>query len=342
MSIKEFTKSGTFVLVVLALVLVLLPFGLEQIGEATSLFKFPATKWVKGLFASNTEGGPNKAFKEIDWKQQEKDIEAFSQWADNLEEIEISIVRPEVFQIVRADANPVTTTRFSWKLQLLSDDLNTSASQVRNKLTLFFDPEEKVSGRIASVKPLSGDERGYLVTIDSVRGEGKIGLSYDGLPPVYYDVKLRRLWLVPVASCRSAMKGRYESAVFFPGMERGLSEGSVISPGSDKCGYRILSISDHCVWFEAFYGNEPMADVLPHGIWPDFSRIDTMAPTPPPGRLIFGKSRYFWPGDAIKLPNSGSYLMVDDFLEGRAVVFRLLDSSMHPVRELLCVIVREK
>ena len=169
-----------------------------------------------------------------------------------------------------------------------------------------------------------------------------MGLSYDGLPPVYYDVKLRRLWLVPVASCRSAMKGRYDSAVFFPGREKGLPEGTVISPSDDKCGYRILSISDHCVWFEAFYGNEPTGQALPQSIWPDFSRVDTMAPTPPPGRLIFGKNRCFWPGDAIKLPNSGSYLMVDDFLAGRAVVFRLLDSAMRPVRELLCVIVREK
>ena len=37
MSIKEFTKSGTFVLVVLGLVVLLLPFGIEQIGEATDL-----------------------------------------------------------------------------------------------------------------------------------------------------------------------------------------------------------------------------------------------------------------------------------------------------------------
>jgi hypothetical protein len=243
---------------------------------------------------------------------------------------------------VRADPNPATASRFSWKLQLISDTLEVNAAQVRKKLSLLCEPADKVSGEIVSVKALSGGEKGFLVTVDNVRGEGKMGLSYDGLPPVYYDVKLRRLWLVPVASCRSAMKGRYESAVFFPGMEKGLPEGSVISPSDDKCGYRILSISDHCVWFEAFYGNEPGGDTLPHSIWPDFSRVDTMAPTPPPGRLIFGKNRCFWPGDAIKLPNSGSYLMVDDFLAGRGAVFRLLDSAMRPVKELLCVIVREK
>lgn len=342
MSIKEFMKSGTFVLVAFVLVVALVPFAAEQIGETTGFFDFPATKWVKGLFASKPAATGTKVPAKVDWERQLSDLEAFSDWADGLAEAKISIVRPEVFQVVRADPNPATAARFSWKLQLLSDTLDVNATQVRKKLALMCEPEGGISGTIASVKALTGGEKGFLVTVDNVRGEGKVGLSYEGLPPVYYDVKLRRLWLVPVASCRSALKGRYDSAVFFPGMEKGLPEGSVISPSNDKCGYRVLSISDHCVWFEAFYGSEPQDDALPHSIWPDFSRVDTLAPTPPPGRLIFGRNRCFWPGDAIKLPNSGSYLMVDDFLAGRAVVFRLLDAAMRPVRELLCVIVREK
>ena len=342
MSFRDLTKSGPFVLAVLLLVVILVPFGLEQIGETTGLFDFPATKWVKGLFASRSKADAAKDSAKANWDKQVKDLEAFSEWAEGLAEAKISIVRPEQFQVVRADPNPATASHFSWKLQLLSDSLDVNATQVRNKLALICEPEDMVSGRIASVKPLAGGEKGFLVTVDGVRGTGKVGLSYEGLPPVYYDVKLRSMWLVPVASCRSTMKGRYESAVFFPGMESGLAEGTVISPGEDKCGYRILSISDRCVWFEAFYGNEPPEDTLPHSIWPDFSRVDTLSPTPPPGRLIFGKSRCFWPGDAIKLPNSGSYLMVDDFLAGRAVVFRLLDGAMRPMRELLCVIVREK
>ena len=343
MSIREFFKSGTFVIVLIATFIVAMPLAIGYIGEETGWYSFPATKWVKGLFSSS--GGrtsTSAAAKTVDWERQMKDLKEFSDWADGLAEAKISIVRPEVFQIVRADPNPATAARFSWKLQLLSDTLNVNGMQVRNKLTLICEPEGKVSGKITDVKSLSGGEKGFLVTVDNVRGEGKMGLSYEGLPPVYYDVKLRRMWFVPVASCRSAMKGRYGSAVFFPGMERGLPEGAVISPSDDKCGYRILSISDYCVWFEAFYGDTSPQDILPHSIWPDFSRVDTMAPTPPPGRLIFGRSRCFWPGDAIKLPNSGSYLMVDDFLAGRAVVFRLLDAEMRPVRELLCVIVREK
>ncbi|MBE6382157.1 MAG: hypothetical protein E7049_03970 [Lentisphaerae bacterium] len=342
MTFGDLKKSGVLVIAMLVLVVLLVPFAIEQVGEATMLYSFPATKWVKGLFSSDNGQEASKAPAKVDWERQLKDLQAFSEWVDGRPEIKISIVRPDVFQIVRADANPATESRFSWKLQLLTDKLDLSAAQVGNKLTLICEPEDKVSGRIGSVKSLGGGEKGFLVTVDGVRGEGKIGLSYEGLPPVYYDVKLRRMWLVPVASCRSAMKGRYESAVFFPGMDKGLPEGAVISPGEDKCGYRVLSISDYCVWFEAFYGAEPPQNELPQSIWPDFSRVDTMAPTPPPGRLIFGKSRCFWPGDAIKLPSSETYLMVDDFLAGRAVVFRLLDSAMRPVRELLCVIVREK
>lgn len=341
MSIKEFTKSTPFILGAFILVILLMPFALEQIGEVVG-FDFPASKWVKGLFSSKTSVQTTKKNDKVDLKAELDALVQGLNDAENIPTMKISIVRPEVFQIVRADPNPATASQFSWKLQLISETLTVNATQVRNKLTLMCDPEDKVSGKIVSVKSLGGGEKGFLVTVGDVRGEGKIGLSYAGQPPVYYDVKLRRLWLVPVASCRSAMKGRYEAAVFFPGMERGLPEGSVISPSSDKCGYRVLSISDYCVWFEAFYGDEPKEDALPHSSWPDFSRVDTLAPTPPPGRLIFGQNRCFWPGDAIKLPNSGSYLMVDDFLAGRAIVFRLLDSTMRPVRELLCVIVREK
>jgi len=343
MTVREFTKSGTFVLLLLGAVLIGLPFAVEQIGEATGFFAFPATKWVKDLFVSApTRKSARLDTAKIDWEQRVKDLKAFSEWAEGQGSVRISIVRPETFQIVRADPNPATAARFAWKLQLISEELRASVQEVRDKLVLVCEPEGAVTGKLLAVEPLGGGEKGFRVTVGDVRGEGKMGLSYAGLPPVYYDVKLRRLWLVPVSSCRGAVTNLYDAAAFFAGMDNGFPEGTVISPSSDKCGYRILSVSDRCVWFEAFYGNEPPADELPHSIWPDFARVDTMSPTPPPGRLIFGRNRCFWPGDAIRLPNSGTYLMVDDFLAGRAVVFRLLDAAMRPFRELLCVIVREK
>ena len=252
-------------------------------------------------------------------------------------------VRPEMFRIVRADMCPAKASRLSWKLVPISDGLTISTSQVRDKLTLIREPDGDVSGKIAFVKGLNGGEKGFMVTVDDVSGEGKIGLSYDGMPPVFYDVKIRRRWLVPVAGCRARdLNGRYGSMVYFPGVGKGLAEGAVISPGKGKCGYNILSISDRCVWFEAFYEDEPKEDVLPRIDWPDFSRIETGASIPPPGRLVLDGDRCFYPGDAIKLPNGGFYMYVDDLLDGKGVVFRLLDSTMHPVKDLLCVIVREK
>ena len=121
MSIKDFTKSGTFVLSVLLLVVVLLPFAAEQVGETTGLFDFPVTKWVKRLFsASGGRTSSSVSAKSVDWAKQLQDLKDFSDWADGLTEAKIAIVRPEVFQIARADPNPATATHFSWKLQLLS------------------------------------------------------------------------------------------------------------------------------------------------------------------------------------------------------------------------------
>lgn len=341
MTIKDLKKNTAFILALIALLLVLLPFGIEQIGDLVG-YQYEAYGWVKKLFKpKSTQSGGGTAAR-AEWEKKLKDIEEFSKWTEGLAEAKISIVRPEEFQIVRAmDATGYEST-FSWKLLLISDSLSSNATQVREHLKLIYEPEGEISGEIGSITSLPGNEKGFLVTARKISGKGMMGLSYKDLPPCFYDVKLRNMWLVPVASCRSALRGRYNSAVYFTGMERGLTEGDIISPGTEKCGYRILSISDHCVWFEAFDTDTPDPDTLPHSIWPDFSRVDTLKPTPPPGRLIFGKNRCFWPNDAIKLPNTGSYLLVDTFLLGRAAVFRLLDSSMHPVAKLLCVIVREK
>lgn len=46
-----FTESREFVLFIVVLVVVVLPFGLESIGDATGLFSFPASKWMKEAFA---------------------------------------------------------------------------------------------------------------------------------------------------------------------------------------------------------------------------------------------------------------------------------------------------
>ena len=235
----------------------------------------------------------------------------------------------------------------------LDDDTQTYAFRIDGKPIISSLALKTAKGHFPSVATNSSvakDQQMKVVHVVSLEddsehaaseGEGKIDLSHDGGSSVSYDAKVRRPWLVPVTSCRSAMKGRYGSAVFVAGLERGLAEGAVISPGVGKCGYRVLSISDRCVWFEAFYSDAPPENEFPHGVWPDFSRIDTMPQAPAQGRLILG-NRHFWPGEAIKLPNSSYCLVVDHLLKGKGAVFRLLDSSMRPVRDLLCVIVREQ
>ena len=338
--IRELMKDWRFAVGVIFLLIVLLPFGVEYIGDTLDLWKFPATATVKGWFTSE-KVKVDAVAQQADWAKQNNDFKEFTGWVSGKSAAKIEIVRPDDVQIVRASLNPVTTTTATYKLLFLSRGMNLSATQVREKLVLHCETGD-ASAKIGEIKALTGKDRGYEIVIHKISGEGKIGLAWGKEPPVIFDVKLRGMWRVPVSGCRAAVKDRFPAEVLFPGMVQGLGEGGVISPGVSKCGYRILGVSDYCVWFEAFYEDKPPEKNFLGNVWPDFSRIDMQPPTPPPGRLIFGKNRCFWPGDAIKLPSSGYYLLVDDFLDGRAVVFRLLDGAMRHKFDLLCVIVRER
>ena len=94
MELREFTKSGAFVATVFALVAVLAPFGLEQIGEATGLFGFPAAKTVRGWFVRPAAAGGSDVVKPVDWERYRHDLEAFTEWAEGRRVVLIS--RPPV------------------------------------------------------------------------------------------------------------------------------------------------------------------------------------------------------------------------------------------------------
>ena len=79
---RDITKSGAFVAIVFALVVALAPFALEQIGEATGLFKFPATKTVKGWFSPGSCVPRGRTAAPVDWERYRKDLEEFSEWID--------------------------------------------------------------------------------------------------------------------------------------------------------------------------------------------------------------------------------------------------------------------
>lgn len=109
MRISEFTKSGTFVVVVFVLVIVLLPFGLEQIGETTGFFEFPAKKTVAGWFgASSAAALSQPASKPIDWENYRRDLEEFSRWADAQAGAVIlpPSEEPEVIEVVEEETAP--------------------------------------------------------------------------------------------------------------------------------------------------------------------------------------------------------------------------------------------
>lgn len=83
MGVREFTNSGTFIAVVFTLVVVLVPFGLEQIGETTGLFAFPVRKTLAGWFTAAPAQRGGASFTPVDWERCRRDLEAFTQWAES-------------------------------------------------------------------------------------------------------------------------------------------------------------------------------------------------------------------------------------------------------------------
>ena len=107
MDMQEFTKSGAFAALVLVLVVVLVPFGLEEIGEATGLFAFPAKKTVVGWFSlggNASPGGRSANVPPVDWERYRQDLADFTAWAERqgvavvaqpLHEVEVIDVRED-------------------------------------------------------------------------------------------------------------------------------------------------------------------------------------------------------------------------------------------------------
>lgn len=107
MGIREFTKSGKFAAVVFALVVALVPFGLEEIGETTGLFQFRAKKRLADVFtrgrADGASGG-GAAARQVDWERYRLDLEEFSRWAEDLRSVVIfTPVEEMVIQVVEEE-----------------------------------------------------------------------------------------------------------------------------------------------------------------------------------------------------------------------------------------------
>ena len=118
MGTGEFRKSGAFVATVFGLVVVLLPFALEQIGETTGFFDFPVMKTVKGWFASPGRNMPQSvAAKPVDWDRYRKDLEEFTAWTESRCRAVITPPVVEVFRVV--DDTPAKPTRRLWSVPVV-------------------------------------------------------------------------------------------------------------------------------------------------------------------------------------------------------------------------------
>lgn len=119
MKSSEFTKSGAFVAIVFGLVVVLLPFALEQIGEATGLFKFEVSKTIMGWFSSSKSvnvGGTT--LKQVDWERYRLDLEKFTEWA---EERRVAVITPPIAPVViKVKEEVKKPTRRIWSVPVTS------------------------------------------------------------------------------------------------------------------------------------------------------------------------------------------------------------------------------
>jgi len=130
MGVREFTKSGAFVAGVFGLVVVLVPFALEQIGAATDLFSFPVTKTIKGWFAgpAPVAAGGTTA-KPVDWERYRQDLETFSQWAEVQGAAAISLPREPAVIYVKPAKEEVE--RQVWAVPVASCTTAEAAKQDR-------------------------------------------------------------------------------------------------------------------------------------------------------------------------------------------------------------------
>ena len=115
MDVREFTRSGAFVAMVFALVVVLLPFGIEEIGEATGMFSFPVKKtisgWLSGLAGSRPAHGRPATAKPVEWDRYRQALEEFSVWVAGREPAAISLPPAEVVEIrVEEESRPARRT----------------------------------------------------------------------------------------------------------------------------------------------------------------------------------------------------------------------------------------
>lgn len=123
MGIREFTKSGAFVAMVFVLVVVLVPFGIEQVAETTGLFSFPVKKTLTGWFAgmggrSSSTAGKGMVAASVDWERYRLDLEAFTKWVGGQDVADIFLPPPE--EAIKVEEDEVEPERRIWPVPVVS------------------------------------------------------------------------------------------------------------------------------------------------------------------------------------------------------------------------------
>lgn len=252
MELREFTRSGAFVATVFLLVVGLAPFGLEEIGDTTGLFAFPATKTVKRwLGASASAGRGGAAARPVDWERYRQELETFSLWAEERRSLAVSLPR---------------------------------------------DPEPAP-------------------------------------PPPPPPKPERRVWPVPVASCTAGDPSvRKKGYAYISGFDRVFTEGSMVAPSDELCGYEIACIGERTVWFRAVFEDE--SDIPTGAVrLPEFTRVEGET-------LVWGNRRHRV-GDEFSIA-AGESLRIDSFLPPDGVVFKLYGKNRQTADTLLCVVIGVK
>lgn len=144
MGIRGLMRSGAFAATVFALVVVLVPFAVERIGETTGFFRFPATAWLKGLFSS----GSGAILRErsavpVDWERYRQDLEEFTRWAESQSGTKITLAPREVTVISVEDEK--SPEQRIWPVHVVSCTAASSASRGYAFISGFDRPFEEGS-----------------------------------------------------------------------------------------------------------------------------------------------------------------------------------------------------
>ncbi len=265
-----------------------------------------------------------------------RDIEAFTSWVlcnSNAPVAKIEIVPEATFDISRLDRPPFRSKRVRFGIEGQGSGARLDVSALRRRLRVLAD--DGADGRILGVIE-NGSGTGFVASVE-FSGSGRIGLSIDDSPAVYYSLDVHALWPLPVSGTFSE-NGEWEAIVG----QRVLKTGDAIPPQTTRCGYRVLSVSRRSVWLSAIHVADLELD-LPPLRFPDpvVIRMSQGGRPPRPRRLELRQGLFFAVGDEIPVPQSDAHMMVQELWSNpNAVHFIYRPSDGGEIIDLLCVILR--